>query len=58
MLGDRPQDLEAGGKAGVKTITLRCGGWADTELGDAVESYDDPQALLQGQRMGRAGYSP
>jgi HAD superfamily hydrolase (TIGR01509 family) len=42
MIGDTPYDIEAAGKAGVKCIALRCGGWADDELSEAVAIYDDP----------------
>lgn len=45
MLGDTPYDIEAATKAGVRTIALRCGGWADAALGGAVAIYDDPQDL-------------
>jgi HAD superfamily hydrolase (TIGR01509 family) len=46
MMGDTPYDIEAAGKAGVGTIALRCGGWDDADLGDAVAIYDDPADLL------------
>jgi HAD superfamily hydrolase (TIGR01549 family) len=51
MVGDTPYDIEAAGRAGIKTIALRCGGyWRDTDLAGAVEIYDDPQALLDHYR--------
>ena len=44
LLGDTPYDVEAGRKAGVRVIALRCGGWGDADLkADAV--YDDPADL-------------
>ena len=53
MLGDTPYDVEASGRAGVPCVGLRCGGWGDAELGDAVAVYDDPADLLA-----RYGESP
>ena len=46
MLGDTPYDIEAAAKAGVGTVALRCGGWPDERLADAVALYDDPADLL------------
>jgi HAD superfamily hydrolase (TIGR01509 family) len=46
MLGDTPYDVEAAKKAGVPCVALRCGGWGDAELADAVRVYDDPADLL------------
>lgn len=46
MLGDTPYDVEAAGRAGVRCVAVRCGGWDDGELGDAVAVYDDPADLL------------
>jgi HAD superfamily hydrolase (TIGR01509 family) len=46
MLGDTPYDVEASGRAGVCCVALRCGGWGDAELGDAVAVFDDPADLL------------
>jgi len=48
MLGDTPYDIEAAKHAGVPTVALRCGGWSDRALGDAVAIYDDARALLEG----------
>lgn len=53
MLGDTPYDVEASGRAGVPCVALRCGGWGDADLGDAVAVYDDPADLLA-----RYGESP
>jgi phosphoglycolate phosphatase-like HAD superfamily hydrolase len=47
MLGDTPYDIEAAGKAGVKVIALRCGGFKDEQLAGAIAIYDDPADLLQ-----------
>jgi HAD superfamily hydrolase (TIGR01509 family) len=46
MLGDTPYDVEASGRAGVRCVALRCGGWDDAELGGAVAVYDHPSDLL------------
>ena len=46
MLGDTPYDIAAARAAGVATIALRCGGWGDAALADAIAIYDDPAALL------------
>jgi HAD superfamily hydrolase (TIGR01509 family) len=46
MLGDTPYDVEASGRAGVRCVALRCGGWGDDELRDAVAVYEDPADLL------------
>jgi phosphoglycolate phosphatase-like HAD superfamily hydrolase len=46
MLGDTPYDVEASGRARVRCVALRCGGWGDADLGDAVAVYDDPSDLL------------
>jgi HAD superfamily hydrolase (TIGR01509 family) len=46
MLGDTPYDVEASGRAGVRCVALRCGGWGDADLGAAVAVYDDPADLL------------
>ena len=46
MLGDTPYDVEASRRAGVPCVALRCGGWGDEDLKDAVAIYDDPADLL------------
>ena len=46
FLGDTPYDLEAGRKAGVRVVALRCGGWDDADLGGAEQVYADPADLL------------
>lgn len=47
MLGDTPYDVEAARNAGVATVALRCGGWPDRALADAIAIYDDARDLLQ-----------
>ena len=48
-LGDTPWDIEAAGKAGVKTVALTCGGWTEQELkgAGALAVYRDPADLLR-----------
>ena len=46
MLGDTPYDILAAHAAGVRIITVRCGGWREPELGDAEAVYDDPADVL------------
>lgn len=46
MLGDTPYDVESAGRAGVRCIALRCGGWDDEALRGAVAIHDDPADLL------------
>jgi beta-phosphoglucomutase-like phosphatase (HAD superfamily) len=46
LIGDTPYDIEAGRRAGVGVIAVRCGGgWTDRDLESAVAIYDDPAAL-------------
>jgi HAD superfamily hydrolase (TIGR01509 family) len=46
MLGDTPYDIGAAHKAGTRIVAVRCGGWGDANLANAVEVYDDPADLL------------
>jgi HAD superfamily hydrolase (TIGR01509 family) len=46
MLGDTPYDIEAARRVGVVTVALRCGGWIDQDLKDALAIYNDPADLL------------
>ncbi|WP_323808647.1 HAD family hydrolase [Nostoc sphaeroides] len=39
MLGDSPYDIESAGKAGVAVIALRCGGFSDEQLSQAIAIY-------------------
>lgn len=58
LVGDTPYDVEAGRRAQVAVIGVRCGGWNDAGLAGAVEIYDDPADLLAhlgASRFGRAG---
>ncbi len=47
MIGDTPYDVEAGNRAGVRVIAVRCGGWGDDDLKGAAEIYDSPADLLE-----------
>ncbi len=47
LIGDTPYDVEAGRRAGVAVIALRCGGWEDEALDGAIEVFDDPADLLR-----------
>ena len=47
MLGDTPYDVQAAGRAGVRVIALRCGGWEDQALANANEIFDDAADLLE-----------
>jgi HAD superfamily hydrolase (TIGR01549 family) len=49
VVGDTPYDAEAAGKAGLRMIGLRCGGWSEEELREAgcIAVYDDPADLLE-----------
>jgi HAD superfamily hydrolase (TIGR01549 family) len=46
LLGDTPYDIEASREAGVGTVAVRCGGWQDFDLEDALAIYDNPADLL------------
>lgn len=46
MIGDTPYDVEAAGRAGVRAIGFRSGGWSDEALKGAVEIYSGPADLL------------
>jgi HAD superfamily hydrolase (TIGR01509 family) len=46
LVGDTPHDVEAGRRAGVAVVALRCGGgWTDRQLAGAVAIFDDPADL-------------
>ena len=47
MLGDTPYDIAAASGAGVAIVAVRCGGWADEDLGGAIATYADPADLLR-----------
>ncbi len=46
MLGDTPYDVESAGRAEVRVIAFRCGGWGDEDLAGALAIYDAPADLL------------
>lgn len=46
MLGDTPYDIESANKAGVDVIALRCGGFDDSQLKNAIAIYNDPADLV------------
>lgn len=48
MVGDSPWDAEAGHRAGVRTVAVRCGGFGDGALrrAGAMQIVDDPRALV------------
>ena len=46
MIGDTPYDIEAAGRAQVRAIGFRSGGWSDVDLKGAAEIYDGPADLV------------
>ena len=46
MLGDTPYDVEAAGRAGVRIVAVRTGGWDDESLAGAVAVYENAAELL------------
>lgn len=46
MLGDTPYDIQAASLAGIPTVAFRTGGWADSDLRNALAIYDDPDDLV------------
>ena len=61
LIGDTPYDIEAGRRAGIEVIAVRCGGtWSDDDLTGASLIVDDPAALLaqwRGEEL-RSGVMP
>jgi beta-phosphoglucomutase-like phosphatase (HAD superfamily) len=47
MLGDTPYDVRSAAGAGVGLLAFRCGGFSDSDLRGALETYDDPTDLLR-----------
>jgi HAD superfamily hydrolase (TIGR01509 family) len=45
LIGDSPYDVEAGIRAGVPVIALRCGGFPERDLDGATAVFDGPQDL-------------
>ncbi len=48
-LGDTPWDIQAAGKAGIKTVAVTSGGWSEQELREAgaIEVYRDAEELTK-----------
>jgi HAD superfamily hydrolase (TIGR01509 family) len=46
MVGDTPYDIEAAGRAGVRTVAFRSGGWTEAGLKGAIAVYAGPWDLL------------
>jgi len=46
MLGDTPYDIKSAKGAGVGVIAVRCGGFDDEQLADAIAIYNHPADLL------------
>jgi HAD superfamily hydrolase (TIGR01509 family) len=46
MLGDTPYDLQSANAVGVDLVALRCGGFDDASLKNALAIYNDPADLL------------
>ncbi|MGI2906099.1 HAD family hydrolase [Tolypothrix sp. VBCCA 56010] len=46
MLGDTPYDIQSAKEAGVSVIAVRCGGFDDSQLEEAIAIYDDPADIL------------
>jgi HAD superfamily hydrolase (TIGR01549 family) len=46
MLGDTPYDILSASLAGIPTVAFRTGGWADTDLRNALAIFDDPDDLV------------
>ena len=49
VIGDSPYDAEAAKRAGLRTVGVRCGGFAENDLKKAgcIAIYDGPQDLLE-----------
>lgn len=48
FVGDTPYDVEAGARAGVGVVAVRCGGyWQDDDSRGAVLIVNDPEELLE-----------
>ena len=46
IIADTPYDIQSAKGAGVGMIAVRCGGFDDEQLKDALAIYDDPADLL------------
>jgi len=49
VIGDSPYDAEAGKRAGLATVGVRCGGFPESILREAgcIAIYQDPEDLLR-----------
>lgn len=47
LLGDTSYDVQAGQKADVQVVAVRCGGWTDANLTGAIAIYDDVADLVR-----------
>lgn len=56
MVADTPFDVEAGRKARIRVVALRCGGWADSTLEGAVAIFNNPGDLHD--RYARSPFFP
>lgn len=56
FIGDTPYDVEAGRRARVRVVALRCGGWADSTLEGAVAIFNNPGDLHD--RYARSPFFP
>lgn len=50
LLGDTPYDVAAARRAGVRAVSVRCGGWRDEDLAGSESIYDDPGAIVADPR--------
>lgn len=55
-VGDTPYDIEAGRRARVRVVALRCGGWADATLEGAIAIFNNPGDLHD--RYARSPFFP
>jgi phosphoglycolate phosphatase-like HAD superfamily hydrolase len=46
MIGDTPYDIISAAGCGIGVIAVRCGGFSDDQLKDALAIYDDPADIL------------
>ena len=46
LLGDTPYDIKAAKKCRVDTIAVRCGGFCDKQLKEAIANFDNPDSFF------------
>ena len=46
IVGDTPYDIEAASRAGLRTVAVRCGGFPEETLQQAIAIFNDPADLL------------